>query len=138
MPAPRKKPTPWHLYFVLLLAAWVAAGHPLPEWLPANLGSAPFIVPDGKMSLVVIGQLDKMARQELVAEGLAHKAADAARIRYRHVDPTQSVAADAVWVQNAANAKRGTGPWFLISDGKRGESLALPLDPTANVTKYGG
>lgn len=130
-----KKQSSWSVWLLLAVGIWLAMGQPGFNVLP---GSAPFVVPDGKPSVVVIGQLDKMTRQQLTAEGLAHKVADELGMRYRHVDPTISVAADADWVQNAANADRGEGPWLLISNGKRGESLSLPADPTPNIKKYGG
>lgn len=132
-----KQQSNWQWWLVLLVGAWLAAGQPGVSVLPIG-GRAPFAVPDGKPSVVVVGRLDAMTRGQLTAEGLAHKAADAAKIRYRHWDPTASTVNDADWVRNASLAPRGEGPWLLISDGKGGESLALPADPTPNIQKYGG
>lgn len=132
-----KKQSQWPLWLLLAVGIWLAAGRPGLDVVPG--GSAPFAVPDGKMSVVSVIDRATATRQQLTAEALAHKAADESGIRYRETDPKESVANDAEWVRNAAAAAKllAPGTRLLISDGKRGEVLDLTGDPTATVKKYG-
>jgi len=140
MPAPVKRNT-WHLWFILLLGMWLAAGHPMPGWLPIPGGSAPFAVADGKLHIMIVRESQARLNNDqfAVVNGPTLRKLPAGH--WRVYDPQQDASRDDQWARDAFAVTRSSIPWQVLSNGKSGESGPLSANEAELETllkKYGG